>query len=59
MPTIPIFDEETRRSAYMKGLQLKQAGLDAETIYARLEKQGFHPDLAKEVASNIMLQRQK
>ena len=59
MSTIPVFDEETKRNAYMKGLQLKRAGLDAETIYARLEKQGIPPQLAQEVAWNISLQRKE
>jgi Flp pilus assembly protein TadB len=45
--------------AYALGLKLKNSGLDGETIYARLEKQGIPEDLAKEVASNVIIERKK
>ena len=37
--------EELKKKAYLMGLRLKNSGLDAETIYARLEKQGIPEDL--------------
>jgi hypothetical protein len=50
-------DEAIKRDAYLKGLQLKNTGLDEEIILIRLEKQGIPYDLAKEVAANVFLQR--
>jgi hypothetical protein len=52
-------DDLVRRDAYMKGLQLKNSGLGAETIYARLEKQGIPAELAKQVAQDVFKQRQE
>ncbi len=51
-------DETLKRKAYLEGLKLKNSGLDQEIIYARLEKQGIPEELAKEVAKNVMLERQ-
>jgi len=51
--------EEIKRGAYLKGLKLKNTGLDEESIYAHLEKQGFNEDPAKEVAKNVCLQREE
>ena len=51
-------DEALKRDAYLKGLKLKNTGLDEETIWIRLEKQGIPHDLAKEVAKNVFMQRQ-
>ncbi len=51
-------DYSAKRDAYTKGLKLKNTGLDEETIFIRLEKQGVPYDLAKEVAKNVFLQRQ-
>jgi hypothetical protein len=51
-------DEQVKRDAYLRGLKLKNTGLDEETIFIRLEKQGVPSDLAKEVAKNVFLQRQ-
>jgi hypothetical protein len=50
--------EEMRRNAYLKALLFKNTVLDEETIYARLEKQGFPVDLAKEVAKNVVMKKQ-
>ena len=50
-------DEQLKRDAYLKGLQLKNTGLDEKIICVRLEKQGIPYDLAKEVAKNVFLQR--
>ncbi len=41
------------------GLRLKNSGLDAETIYARLERQGFPEALAHEVVKDILLERKR
>lgn len=46
-----------KRDAYLRGLKLKNTGLDEETISIRLEKQGISSELAKEVAKNVFLQR--
>lgn len=51
------YSEELKRTAYLKGLELKKTSLDAEAIYARLEKQGIPPALAAEVANNVIEQR--
>lgn len=50
--------EAAKRDAYLAGLKLKNTSLDEETIGIRLEKQGIPPELAKEVAKNIVVQRQ-
>jgi hypothetical protein len=34
-----LTEEEIKKKAYLMGLRLKSSGLDAETIYARLEKE--------------------
>lgn len=49
--------EEIKRDAYHKALNFKNTGLDAEAIYARLEKQGFPPELALEVANNVVMKK--
>ena len=51
-------DESIKRDAYLKGLKLKNTGLDEGTIMIRLEKQGISSELAREVAKNVFLQRQ-
>jgi hypothetical protein len=51
--------EEIKKKAYLMGLKLKNSGLDAETIYARLEKQGIPGDLAKEVVRDTLIERKK
>ena len=53
-----MVDEKIKRDAYLKGLKLKNTGLDEETISIRLEKQGISSKLAKEVAKNVNLQRE-
>ena len=50
-------DESVKRDAYIKGLRLKNTGLDEEIIAIRLEKQGVTAELAREVAKNVCLQR--
>ena len=54
-----LTEEELMKKAYMAGMRLKSAGLDAETIYARLEKQGIPEELAKQVARDVMVQRKQ
>lgn len=50
-------DETLKRKAYHEAMKLKSSGLDQETIYARLEKQGIPEDLARQAAADIMVQR--
>ena len=54
-----LTEEGKIRLAYHIGLKLKNSGLNEDVIYARLEKQGFSEVLAKEVASNVMLESKK
>ena len=54
-----LTEEGLKRKAYMAGLRLKNSGLDAETIYARLEKQGIPEELARQVAKDVMLERKR
>jgi hypothetical protein len=46
-------DAETNR-AYLAGLKLKHSGLSEQVIYARLEKQGFSEELARQVARDVI-----
>lgn len=46
-----------KNRAYLEGLKLKNEGLEEEIIYARLEKKGYPPELALEVAKNVFIQR--
>lgn len=50
---------ELKKKAYLIGLRLKNSGLDGETIYARLEKQGIPEDMAKEVVGDILIERKR
>ncbi len=52
-------EESLRRKAFMLGMKLKNSGLDPETIYARLEKQGISENLAKKVAFNVQAAQKK
>ncbi|HMG89828.1 MAG TPA: hypothetical protein VK589_07205 [Chryseolinea sp.] len=54
-----LTESELRKKAYLMGLRLKNSGLDAETIYARLEKQGIPEKLAREVAYNTLIERER
>ena len=49
--------DSIKRKAYVEGLKLKNTGLEEEVIYAKLEKQGIPKDLAKEVARNVVIER--
>ncbi|MBL0743730.1 hypothetical protein [Chryseolinea lacunae] len=51
--------EELKKMAYSMGMRLKNQGLDGETIYARLEKQGIPEDMAKEVVHDILTERKR
>ena len=51
--------EELKKKAYRMGLNLKNSGLDAETIYARLEKQGIPEDLARQVAQDTVIEQKR
>jgi coproporphyrinogen III oxidase-like Fe-S oxidoreductase len=51
--------EELKKKAYLMGLRLKNSGLDAETIYARLEKQGIPEELARQVAKDTLIERKR
>lgn len=50
-------NEYLKNKAYYQGLKFKNSKLDEEGIYAKLEKQGLPLDLAKEVARNIVIER--
>ena len=52
-------NESLRHKAYQLGLKFKNSKLEEEVIYAKLEKQGIPVQLAKEVAENIVLERNK
>lgn len=52
-------EEGLKMRAYSLGLKLKHSGLDADVIYARLEKQGIPENLARQVASDVMIERRK
>lgn len=47
---------ELKKKAYSIAMRLKNSGLDGETIYARLEKQGIPEDMAREVVQNILIE---
>ena len=51
--------DSIRRKAYHEGLKFKNSGLEEVVIYAKLEKQGIPIDLAKEVAMNVVIERNK
>ena len=51
--------EYLRQKAYQEGLKFKNSGLEEEVIYAKLEKQGVPITLAKEVAKNVVIERNK
>ena len=50
---------EIKKKAYLAAMRLKSTGHDAETIYARLEKQGVPEDLAREVVRDLMVQKRR
>lgn len=52
-------ESELINKAYAEGFKLKNAGFDEETIYAKLEKQGFGKELAKQVANDLIIERDK
>lgn len=58
-PKEELTQEEIKKKAYLKALRLKNSGLDAETIYARLEKQGIPEDMAREVVRDILIERKR
>ena len=51
--------DSMKRKAYHEGLKFKNSGLEEVVIYAKLEKQGIPKDLAKEVAMNVVIERNK
>ena len=52
-------NEYPRQKAYHEGLKFKNSELEEDVIYAKLEKQGIPVDLAKEVAMNVVIERNK
>lgn len=50
---------ELKKKAMLMALRLKNSGLDAETIYARLEKQGIPEEMAKQIAYNSQVERKR
>ena len=54
-----LTESEVKKKAYLMALRLKNSGLDEETIYARLEKQGVPEELARQVARDTQIQRNR
>jgi VIT1/CCC1 family predicted Fe2+/Mn2+ transporter len=50
-------DDGLKNKAYLEGTRLKNAGMDDEVIYARLEKQGIPDELARNVIKNLNVQK--
>ena len=51
------FDAQLKQEAYQLGIKYINTRFDIDAIYAKLEKQGVSNYLAKEAATNIILQR--
>ncbi|NVK52611.1 MAG: hypothetical protein HWD85_06725 [Flavobacteriaceae bacterium] len=49
--------EQLKYEAYQIGLKFINTRLEEEVLYAKIEKQGIPINIAKEVATNIVLQR--
>ena len=56
---VELTESEVKKKAYLMGLRLKNSGLDEETIYARLEKQRIPEELARQVARDTQIQRNR
>jgi hypothetical protein len=54
-----LTESELRKKAYSIALKLKNSGLDAEVIYARIEKQGIPEEMAMEVVKDILIERKR
>lgn len=54
-----LSESELRKKAYLMGMRPKSSGQDAETIYAKLEKQGITQELAKEVVRDLMKEEKR
>jgi uncharacterized membrane protein len=46
-----------KNKAYKEALKLEKSEFEEEVIYAKLEKQGIPIDIAKEVAMNVIIER--
>jgi hypothetical protein len=53
-----LTDNEMKKKAYLAAQRLRHAGLDAETIYARLEKQGIPEAFARQAVNDAILEKQ-
>lgn len=51
--------EQSTRRAYVLGYKLLDTEHDEETIYAKIEKQNIPEKIARQVAADIILERQK
>ena len=58
-PNEQLTESELRKKAYLIGLRLKDSGLDAETIFARLDKAGIPEAMAKQVVNDVLIERKK
>lgn len=58
-PKEELTEDELKKKAYLMALRLKNSGLDAETIYARLEKQGIPEEMAKQVVRDILYESRR
>jgi hypothetical protein len=51
--------EELRKKALLMAARLKSSGLDSESVYARLEKDGIPEDMARKITSDVFVQTQR
>lgn len=58
-PKEELTEDELKKKAYLMALRLKNSGLDAETIYARLEKQGIPEEMAKQVVRDTLYESRR
>ena len=58
-PKEELTEGELKKKAYLIGLRLKNSGLDAEAIYARLEKQGIPDEIARQVVQDTLIERKR
>jgi hypothetical protein len=54
-----LTESELKKKAYSIGLRLKNSRLDADTILARLDKEGIPEEMAHEVVRDIFIELQR
>ena len=53
-----LTDTELMKKTLLSVQRLKHQGLDPESIFARLEKQGIPDNIAREAVKNVYMQKQ-